>query len=210
MQEAEAITTDHVTNQESGQVWPPRDGLQAETPLQRSQVAKMDARGVPFNISKCGACDGSHEHLTIMEYARQPGPFSHWFVCPNTGDPVNVTLGTLPSGEGLEFNGAVIQDLAKAQMAGRYMAIICYVEAEPDANGKFPLRLVRHGCKFPSGDVYQSKECEGLVGLLMRNLKEEFGDPQPVEMKAVKPHPLKSLVERAKEASEVMHPIPPQ
>lgn len=185
------IVTDNKATEEPSQVWP-------EKPEPVATV--MDARGLKLAIHHCGGCDGSHEDIQVIEYARPQGPFTHWFNCPATADPVSLSLGMLKSGAGLEFSGPVLQELAKAQIAGRYMVIICYVHAEPGPDGKLGLTLTRHGHKFPAGDVYQSKESEGLVGLLMRNLREEFGDPQPVEMKTVAPHPLKSLLGRVDEA----------
>lgn len=210
---------DHVVSKDAGQVWPVPTLENKPEELDwmnktAGQVEKLDARSLGINIHNCGACDGSHECLQVNEYARPLAPFTHWFMCPNTHDPVNLTLGMMKSGEGLEFHAGIIQDLAKAQIAGRYMVIVCYVDADKDAERRLPLRLVRHSCKFPTGDVYPSKESEGFVGLLMRNLKEEFGDPQPVEMKTVAPHPLKSLLGRAAEAAvgsaDAMHPLPPQ
>lgn len=199
------IVTDNKATEEPSQVWPAK----AEETKAEPVATVLDARGMRVNINHCGGCDGSHEDIQVNEYARPQGPFTHWFTCPATADPVSLSLGMLKGGAGLEFSGPVIQELAKAQMAGRYMVIVCYVHAEPDASGKFPLTLTRHGHKFPTGDVYPSKECEGLVGLLMRNLKDEFGDPQPVEMKTVAPHPLKSLLGRVDEAVKQAEPHVP-
>lgn len=206
---------DHVlnqaVNQEPSQVWPKYDDPNPEKQpheVARDQpVEKLDARGLGIRVTKCGACDGCHDELQVNEYARPLGPFTHWYMCPTLHDPVNLSLGMMKLGDGLAFDGPIIQTLAKAQIEGRFMVVICYVHAEPDSEGKTVLSLSRHGCKFPTDKVYQTKGSEGLVGLLMRNLKEEFGEPQPVEMKKVEPHPLKSLLGRVDEA---MHPLPPQ
>lgn len=216
MEPTQEAQVDHVVGtQEPSQVWPPhesqqasedaRDSIRSGTAKTTSEIIdKLDARGLGIRITNCGACDGTHEDMKVNEYARPLGPFTHWFMCPTLHDPVNLTLGMLKTGEGLELSGPVCRELAKAQIAGRYMVFVCYVT---EGDGKTTVTLTRHGNKFPTDKIYPSKENRGLVGLLMDNLKDEFGDPQPVEMKQVAPHPLKSLMGRVEEA---IHPMPPQ
>jgi len=164
---------------------------------------KFDARQVGITIKNCGACDGTHEGVKVNEFTRPSGPFTHWFTCPNLQDPVNITLGLLSNGEGLQLDGPILQTLARAQLCGMYMVIVC--EIDPSQDHK--MTLTRHTHKFPSGDVYQTKSNLGFMGLLKENLEQEFGPAQPVEMKEVRPQPLRdlmgNLIDRAKEAQEV-------
>lgn len=203
-------------SQEPSQVWPvavdDRTVMDEGSPV----VEKLDARGMGIRVTNCGACDGTHDDLKVNEYARPLGPFTHWFMCPTLHDPVNLTLAMLKTGDGLELDGPVCRKLAEAQIAGRWMVIICYVDSSGGADA---LKYQRNGHKFPSGDVYPSKQSKGLVGLLMEDLEREFGPAQPVEMKQVVPHPLRSLLGKAENAvqnslgdrvTEAMHPLPPQ
>ncbi len=158
----------------AGQVWPP------VAPL-TGQPAHVEP-GQRLNIRQCPSCDGSHDDLQVREYSKPQGPFTHWFTCPNSKDPVSLSLLMLTSGEGMELNGAVCQALAEAQLAGRWMIAVFTIT--PD--GKLLCR--RSTAKFPTGDY------DICMNLFRENLQQETGPAQPAKMADGRPNPLRSLL----------------
>ena len=168
-------------SEDAGQVWPPAEPLTGE-PV----VIESDQR---LSIAECPACDGKHAGLEIHQFNRPSGPFTHWFTCPSQGDPVPLSLMMLKDGEGFELNTKVCQAVAAAQMSGRYLIAVFYINHDNN------LLLERTTHKFPPADFFESKESKGVMGLLRESLEMEVGPQQPAKMKpAGKLSPLQSLL----------------
>lgn len=167
------------------QVWPPAND---PGPLTGAPCA---LGGQSLNMRQCPSCDGSHEAIIVKELAKPAGSFTHWFSCPNTGDPVSLSLAMLKSGGGIELNGPVCQSLAEAQMAGRWMIAIWHI----DQNNA--IQCSKHSTKFPVGDYFTQKDIQGHKGcveMLAELLRQEIGPVQPDLMRAVNPSPLRDLM----------------
>ena len=170
-----------------GQVWPPKEEESAG-PLTGAPCAVGEQA---LNIRQCPSCDGSHDGLLVKEFSRPSGPFTHWFLCPNTKEPVSISLAMLKAGEGMELSGPVCQALAEAQLSGRYMVAVWHID---HANA---IQCSKHSAKFPTGDYFSQKDIKnhkGCVEMLSELLRQEIGPVQPDIMKAVNPQPLRTLM----------------
>ena len=192
--------------EEPSQVWPVNQdaGTVIESPVEPLPESQRDygpltgqsadVRQQNLSIRQCSACDGSHEEIKVTEYSRPAGPFTHWFMCPTTLDPVNLSLLALRSGEGLELNGALCQFLATAQIAGRYCVAVCWI----DQDNK--IQVAKSSWRFPTGDYFQTKDADGtehlgFLGSLKKLLEQEVGQSQPAVMQPANvPKPLRTLM----------------
>ena len=100
-------------------------------------MTKDDAVGllslVP--IEKCPSCSGKHE-LPINTYSRQE-PWTHWFICPDSGDPVNLTL-LLDDKEPLQLHGELMQHIVKAHHSGEYFVAVFHWDKDAPRGEQCP------------------------------------------------------------------------
>lgn len=54
------------------------------------QIDKEPALYAP--VSNCSRCDQDHERVAYYEFAKDDGTFTHWALCPETGDPMAVKV----------------------------------------------------------------------------------------------------------------------
>jgi hypothetical protein len=178
---------------DDSQVWPKVSEVVNESAAENQATDKLivgplkTGPGQVFDIVKCAACDNRHDATPMHEYTRQSGLFTHWYACPNLGDPVSVTLMQLSNGNGIELHAETIQSLARAMIAGRFMAVIFYVEGDK-------LQMDRRSWKFPPTDFFPNSTGPGCLGMLEQSLRAEMGNVQPQDMKlAERPRPLREL-----------------
>lgn len=165
------------------QVYPPSEKID----ILSGKAASV--AGQTFNVTRCAACDNRHDNMEMNDYARAPKPFTHWYKCPNTGDPVPVSLVMLKTGEGMELNGPVCQSLAAAQACGRFLVAIFW----HNENGMLTMAFNEE--KFPTGDYFETKEHKGVLGMLREQFERNVGTPEQREMQAAAlPKPLRDLV----------------
>lgn len=142
----------------------------------------MDTRGNVLDVRHCPVCDGMHNGLPVTAFAKQTPPWTHWFTCPTTGDPVPLTLVMMSPDRGIEINNVLIRALVHAQSTNAYMVAIFRVE-----DGQIKLDRTTHN--FPTGDFVN------CVTLLRQDLDREMGPPQqtiPLQP-AVNPNPVINL-----------------
>lgn len=126
-------------------------------------------------VQDCPSCHGPHKGLQPRPYSTEVGgPFTHWYACERTGDPVPLALVSTPSGNH-EVNQQLLSQLLDAQRAGAYMVVI--VVSEPEGKGR-KLRLLKNTVNFPVADYEQ------VLRLLRQNMDEETGPPPAAEMPA--------------------------
>lgn len=175
-----------MSQEDNGQVWPPSSGTVQAGPL-TGEPAKLE--GQQLDVHKCAACDGRHDAIQVQSFNRPVQPYTHWYQCPTLGDPVPISIAMLTAGDAIELDGPVCQALAEAQIAGRWLVAVFHI----DVDGRLILR--RSSQKFPTGDLLQSAEHKGCIGLLKENFEQEVGTQQPQEMRtAATPRPLRSLM----------------
>ena len=129
-------------------------------------------------IQDCPSCHGPHKGLAPKPYSTDGGgPFTHWYSCNRTGDPVPLALVSTPTGNH-EVNQDLLTQLVAAQRVGAYMVVI--VTAAPDGKGR-KLELRKNTVNFPVADY------EAVLRLLRQNMEEETGPPPAQEMPAAPP-----------------------
>jgi hypothetical protein len=186
----------------AGQVWPHPVVVETAPPDQPLTGEKPSLVGQNITVHQCAACDGRHENIEVRDYNRPQPPFTHWYMCPNLGDPVPIALAMLHDGQALELNGPVCQALAEAQIAGRFLVAVCMIK-----DGKLLLRRTTH--KFPAAEYFETKESAGVMGTLRKNLEQEVGTQQPAVMReATLPKPLRELLGNGSLPDRVVHKLP--
>jgi hypothetical protein len=189
----------------TGQVWPqPVETPSSEAPQpltgEKAPIASIDRQNI--TVHQCAACDGRHENIEVHDFNRPRPPFTHWYTCPALGDPVPLCLAMLKSGEAIELNGPVCQALAEAQIAGRFLVAVFFVQ-----DGVLMLRRTTY--KFPAVEYFETKDSAGVMGTLRKNLEQEVGTQQPAVMReAALPKPLRELLGNGSLPDRVVHKLP--
>jgi hypothetical protein len=156
-----------------------------------------------LNIVQCGACDNRHDGIAVNEYGRAPKPFTHWYQCPNTGDPVPIALAMMQAGGAMELRGPVCQALAKAQVAGRFLSAIFW----HDTDGKLWMSYFEE--KFPTGDYFETKNQKGVLGMLKEQLEKNVGAISQQEMQQAHiPKPLRDLLGNGQQSDVARYQVP--
>lgn len=125
----------------------------------------------------CHSCDSNHQDIEAKEYKGQrPGPYTHWLVCPNTGDAVPLTIATA---EGVDtvINQKVMAMVSEAQANERYM-VATFIPIENSNTGHAHVKVFQLTNEFPVS--HTKVAVEALTTLLDR----EVGPPQDEPMKA--------------------------
>lgn len=182
-----------MSQDDTGQVWPkrsePEPQLQPESQpaVLTGEPAQLD-EGQRLDVEKCAACDNRHQGIAVFSFNRPVPPFTHWYACPALGDPVPIALAMLKAGGGIELHGPIINHLAAAQTAGRFLAAIFWHE-----DGKLRMGLTTH--KFPHADYFEADDQKGVLGMLREKLEEYAGAPQTRDMRRAPPlMPLRTLL----------------
>jgi len=118
-----------------------------------------------LDVRHCPACDGMHHRLPVNPFRRETPPWTHWYACPTTGDPVPLTLVMMSPDRGIEINNVLIRSLVTAQATNAYMVAVFRVQ-----DGQ--IKLDRTTQNFPTGDF------QNCVTLLRQDLDREIGPPQ--------------------------------
>ncbi len=92
-------------------------------------------------IEKCPSCRGKHE-LPINAYSKQE-PWTHWYCCPDTGDPVNLTL-LLDDKEPLQLQGDLMRQIVLAHRTGQFFVAIFHWEKDSPIGQQCPKWWVNH------------------------------------------------------------------
>jgi hypothetical protein len=70
--------------------------------------------GATIQIRMCYSCNGQHDDLEVKQYHRENPPFTHWYECPITHDPVPLTLVVCNNIQH-ELHGRVMRDVFERQ-----------------------------------------------------------------------------------------------
>ena len=143
----------------------------------------LDTTGQKLNVTQCAACDGPHESLDVQSFKRLTPPWTHWFMCPSTNDPVPLCLVMKDAEQGIEVSSTIVSKLIQAQVTGSYLVAI--VRRNDD---KLQLDRVTHN--FPTNDF------AGAVKLLDDDLTKEVGPPEAGTMQQARPAPLVNLFQQ--------------
>jgi hypothetical protein len=148
---------------------------------ERKLVTDADAgavkpSGLTVNVVECPSCGGLHETCYLKSLKTPSPPWTHWFQCPVTKDPVMVTLDTKTTPPE-EINNAIVRSLVRAQQSTRYLAAIFRMNEQN-------IVLERISYQFPTSFEQDGKtvpHTEALPRLLRTDLEKEAGPPAPIE-----------------------------
>lgn len=127
-------------------------------------------------VLECPSCGGRHSDLHLTEFAKPYGVYTHWYKCPNTGDPAMISLWVY-KGELEEANQEICRNAIRAQQSGRWMSVFFHVE-----DGKVHQYMFNH--HLPHADWGTAAD------MLKREMENQLGttkqNPEPADV-AIKP-----------------------
>ena len=129
--------------------------------------------GKVVDFEECGSCGKSHSISAINKYSTPQPPYTHWYICPTTGDPCGASIVS-QNGKEQTINASVLSRLATAHACENFLVAICWVD-----NGK--LKYTRQALSFPHRFFHDCAEH------VRQDLESEVGPPQPAEPMAIAP-----------------------
>lgn len=142
--------------------------------------------GEKLSIVNCHACDARHDGIPFHEYKTPNPPYTHWFLCPRTGDPVMVALVQNSAGDFVELHNNVLRHLLIAQAAGQFLVAVFRIE-----DNKVKLAWVKH--RFPNADI-TADDGKKIGNMLNADLIRDLGPLMPSgPLKEAKPQQRKTL-----------------
>lgn len=160
------------------------------------------------NIKECPVCKSKHEDIALTEFKTGGyGPFTHWYLCPSTGDPAMLSLISIGDGVGIDIDHNILSQVLTAQASGRYMVAVWRVTERDmtpeelsarvdgdDAKSIATLELMAPTWKnMPVGpnakqiDLYAAIEL--LRKVIERQMGMRFGTESPLAAADVTPEP---------------------
>lgn len=126
-------------------------------------------------INECTVCGKRHDSVQLHAVVKPNSNFTHWYTCPETGEPEFVRLEQF-EGKQSEIDRKLVEQLATATQSGEWL--VCVFRRE----GK-KLSLYRQNQNFP----LQGKAAQDVVSLLQKDLSKEGAPPEAGELKEVDP-----------------------
>jgi hypothetical protein len=105
-----------------------------------------------LKIVGCRSCGESHDTIGFAELNVPTPPYTHFFSCPVTGDPVMLALLQGPAGGLVAVNTDILRDLVLAQATGKYMVCVFRLDGKDD-QGRPIVKLERKGIDFPPASL---------------------------------------------------------
>jgi hypothetical protein len=127
-----------------------------EKPLSNACKSPMEIK-----IAKCPSCGREHLNRPVTLLATPQPPFTHWYTCPETGDPVSMSLFMVDDQTAVAVPNQILQRVLRCLLSKRWMIACFRVEGgrvwlEPDP-------VLFHD--FPNGDFGVS------IGMLYDSIK---------------------------------------
>ncbi len=113
-------------------------------------------------VPKCASCGKEHDGVEVKALATPQKPFTHWFTCPETGDPVPMALLMVDDQTAVAVHSQILQGVMRCLLARRYMMAFFRVE-----QGRIFCDPTVYD-DFPNGDFGRA------VGLLHKHLCERL------------------------------------
>ena len=126
----------------------------------------QDATAAPvgaatIDIHVCESCGQQHEGVQLHPYRKQQPPFTHWYGCPETTDPVALTV-MVHNGTNVQLHSRIMRDILQAQLHGRMMVLVASIPAD---GGRQIMH--RHCMNY---DIHRTKEAtDWLHGELQKD-----------------------------------------
>jgi hypothetical protein len=138
-----------------------------------------------FTIAECPGCGESHEGIQVSSFSVKTAknPFTHWYTCPTTGDPVCSAVKSIGK-HSYEIDPEFMRQIMEAMRSGRFLMALFYVKdgSPPELTRWWKTK------SFPKDDF----------GTVMRDLQldleKEYGGPLPKAMTTASKQDIKPLV----------------
>lgn len=75
------------------------------------------------SIKQCVICKKAHQSVELVAMIRNREPYTHWYTCPETGEPEYVSLRTIGD-DGLEVDSEVVDAIIQAANTGSYFVAV--------------------------------------------------------------------------------------
>jgi hypothetical protein len=125
-----------------------------------------------LDVLSCYSCGERHEGVTLHAFNKPIEPWTHWYTCPDSGDPVTLSVDGKHAAP-VERVRRVVTDIERAAQVGRWLACIFFVEEGP-RRGELITTLLWNQEDFPHA-VYEN--CQDL---LAKECAKHGGLPAPV------------------------------
>lgn len=136
-----------------------------------------------LNIRHCYACDGIHHQLEVKQFNTSRPPWTHWFICPTTGDAVPVTL-VIHGQAFLEVNNDILRKMVVAQATGEFLVAIFSMHRN---NREKPISMEWVSENFP---IAEMRTCAKIFG---EDLQRQYGPPAAEPMAQATPQKMEPL-----------------
>jgi hypothetical protein len=134
-----------------------------------------------ISVNHCPACNGHHHRIEYRPMAQTLGLFNHYFTCPETGEPVPVSIVAFED-KTLEIPQFVAAAVIRALLTGKWWFFVSRIE-----DGKIEWERMCHD--YPKGDIPK------LVDLFAADSRKEvdpMGDKQ-IQVAKAPPSDIMSL-----------------
>lgn len=121
------------------------------------------SRTIETDVRQCYSCGLSHQDVLMREYVRPKPPWTHWYQCPETGEPVDASV-VVREGQAVEPDRELCERLSAARDGGGYCLALFTTRAN-EVTCWFVTR------EFPRGML---PECQRL---LAKHVRDEVGGP---------------------------------
>lgn len=113
-------------NQFSREPEPP--AVPAAEPVQVHPSKLIAVPDSPYMRVECPVCGGKH-HVETKPLTQVIGFFNRYYLCPETGEPVPVSIAAL-HGEAVVVPNFVARSLLNGLLAGRYLTLVFRLEGD--------------------------------------------------------------------------------
>jgi hypothetical protein len=139
--------------------------------------------GSKLGTVNCYSCDSNHQDVDLHDYdGQRPDPYTHWFKCPKTGDPVGVCVRVF-NGIETALNDKLVTELLKMQQCGRGFLVAFITPQAPGPHGEPNVLVDRIAEKFPHDHF------PAAIETFKANLMQEVGPPKDKPMEIAPPLP---------------------
>jgi len=106
------------------------------TPTRNNQMIEEKT----IDLLECFSCGSKHEKIPLHEYNLPNPPWTHYFTCPTSGDPVSIATAEV-AGKPTIIHQDVANFLAVAKRAGHYLVAVFHKPEIGSITEQHPLKL---------------------------------------------------------------------
>jgi len=93
-----------------------------------------------IDLLECFSCGSKHEKIPLHEYNLPNPPWTHYFTCPTSGDPVSIATAEV-AGKPTIIHQDVANFLSVAKRAGHYLVAVFHKPEIGSITEQHPLKL---------------------------------------------------------------------